>query len=92
MQQGPVWPGQQQPLGVIHGAINQVRVRNANAIDLLESDPLQPLKIPESRLLFIYFAARGAAGRTDCCSRMAGLRVFSPLRETELWLVSFGKR
>jgi hypothetical protein len=39
------------------------------------SCPLQPLKIPESRLLFICFAdiRRGAAGRTDCCSRMAGL-------------------
>ena len=35
---------------------------------------------------------RGAAGRTDCCSRMAGLQGFSPLRETESWLVSFGKR
>ena len=35
---------------------------------------------------------RGAAGRTDCCSRMAGLQGFSPLRETERWLVSFGKR
>lgn len=30
-------------------------------------DLLQPLKIPESRLLFIYFVdiRRGAAGRTD---------------------------
>jgi hypothetical protein len=55
-------------------------------------DPLQPLMIPESRLLFIYFAARGAAGRTDCCSRVPGLRGFSPLRETERWQVSFGKR
>ena len=52
-------------------------------------DPLQPLRIPESRLLFIYVAdiRRGAAGRTDCCSRMAGLQGFSPLRETERWLV-----
>ena len=48
----------------------------------------------ESRLLFIYFAdiRQGAAGRTDCCSRMAGLQGFLPLRETERWLVSFGKR
>jgi serine/threonine-protein kinase HipA len=43
-------------------------------------------------LLFIYFAARGAVGRTDCCSRMAGLPVFSPLHETERWLVFFGRR
>jgi hypothetical protein len=35
---------------------------------------------------------RGAAGRTDCCSRMASLQGFSPLRETESWLVSFGMR
>jgi hypothetical protein len=37
-----------------------------------------PLKIPESGLLFIYFAdiRRGAAGRTDCRSRMAGLQGF----------------
>jgi hypothetical protein len=78
MQQGPVWPGQRQPPGVIHAAINQVRVRSTNAIDWPESDPLQPLKIPESRLLFIYFAdiRRGAAGRTDCRSRMAGLQGF----------------
>ena len=57
-------------------------------------DPLQPLRIPESRLLFIYVAdiRRGAAGRTDCCSRMAGLQGSSPLRETESWLVSFGNR
>jgi hypothetical protein len=49
---------------------------NSNAVPCIdgpELDPLQPLKIPESRLLLIYFAARGAAGRTDCCSRMAGL-------------------
>ena len=60
----------------------------------LLSNPLQPLKILESRLLFIYFAdiRRGAAGRTDYCSRMAGLYGFSPLREMERWLVSFGKR
>jgi hypothetical protein len=46
---------------------------------------VQPLKIPESRLLFIYFAdiRRGVAGRIDCCSRMADLQVFSPLREME---------
>ena len=34
---------------------------------------------------------RGAAGRTDCCSRMSGLQGFPSLRETESWLVSFGK-
>ena len=47
--------------------------------------PLQPLKIPETRLLFIYFVytRRGVAGRPDCCLRMAGLSGFSPLRETE---------
>jgi hypothetical protein len=75
MQQGPVWPGQRQPPGVMHGAINRVKVQSANAIDWLESTPLQPFKIPVSRLLFIYFAdiRRGAAGRTDCCLRMAGL-------------------
>jgi len=38
----------------LHGAINRVKVRNANAIDWLEST--QPFKIPESRLLLIYFA------------------------------------
>jgi hypothetical protein len=54
MQQGPVWPGQRQPPGVIHGAINRVKVRSANAIDWLEST--QPFKIPGSRLLLIYFA------------------------------------
>jgi hypothetical protein len=74
-----IGPGQRQPPGVIHGAINQVRVRSTNAIDWLESDPLQPLKIPESRLLFIYFAdiRRGAAGRTDCCLRMAAFSFFA---------------
>jgi hypothetical protein len=67
---------QRQPPGVIHGAINRVKVRSANAIDWLEST--QPFKIPESRLLFICFAdiRRGAAGRTDCRSRMAGLQGF----------------
>src|ERR1700722_5955982 len=46
---------------------------------LPESDSLQPLKFPESRLLFIYFAdiRRGAAGRIDCCHAWRSFRVFS---------------
>jgi hypothetical protein len=43
-----------------------------------KSPPVAALKIPESGLLFICFAdiRRGAAGCTDCCSRMAGLQGF----------------
>jgi hypothetical protein len=50
----------------------------ANIVMAWNTDPLQPFKIPESRLLFIYFAdiRRGAAGVTDCRSRMAGLQGF----------------
>jgi hypothetical protein len=35
---------------------------------------------------------RGAAGRTDCCSRIVAFQGFSTSHETESWLVSFGKR
>jgi len=61
------------PLGVER--LLAARRRLPAKLAMSQDDPLHPLKIQESRLLFIYFAdiRRGAAGRTDCCSRMAGL-------------------
>jgi hypothetical protein len=37
MQRGPVWPEQRRRLGVMHVAINRLRMRSDNASDRLES-------------------------------------------------------
>jgi hypothetical protein len=42
MQQGPVWPGQRRPRGVMHETINRVRRRSANSSERPESDPTRP--------------------------------------------------
>ena len=60
--------------------------------------PLQMVDLRESGCLILgaptdtAHARNQAAGRADCCSRMRRLQGFSPWRETESWLVSFGKR
>jgi hypothetical protein len=47
---------------------------------------------PERPFVTVGRIRQEAAGHTDCCSRVARLQGFLPLRETGRWLVSFGKR
>ena len=76
--------------------IDQARMRTRLQLDLGLLIDLQDFLV-EDRLISPVWGppdgvTGGAAGRTDCCSHLAGLQGFSPWRETESWPVSFGKR